>query len=339
MLIDFGLAQFANGKGLPVDCEDVSSDEEEREEMLERERLRRMNPLREVQLPNGGASDPMDDEEPEFEELFTGGLTLRDRLSMANVEDAKIVEELNKDEENRKEEARKQKRKSKLGNRHREVEPKPKKRLPPHVPSFSTFVRQNKDLFTKLADPVARQKYTSRFSYPRLTDKSTRGRSEAYRFLDGENCPCLGEGWMCEICEEQVQLRAPRGGTPGFRAPEVLLQSLNQTTAIDMWSAGIMLLTIVTGRYPFFTACDDAESLVEVAGVFGTQNVVEMGAKHCGKVCKSCGFQSYTDSISKRHARVVDFNHILIQFRKDMQELCNTVMIDGSLEFAYLLNS
>jgi len=45
---------------------------------------------------------------------------------------------------------------------------------------------------------------------------------------------------------------APRAGTRGFRAPEVLLRCNDQTVAIDVWAAGVILLTIFSQRYPFF---------------------------------------------------------------------------------------
>lgn len=74
-------------------------------------------------------------------------------------------------------------------------------------------------------------------------------------------------------------LRAPRGGTRGFRAPEVLLKCHNQTVAIDIWSAGVILLCLLSTRYPFFTAPDDLISLVEIAALFGTQELREVARK------------------------------------------------------------
>lgn len=37
----------------------------------------------------------------------------------------------------------------------------------------------------------------------------------------------------------------------GFRAPEVLLKVVEQTPAIDLWSCGIVFLSLLTRRYPF----------------------------------------------------------------------------------------
>jgi cell division control protein 7 len=63
--------------------------------------------------------------------------------------------------------------------------------------------------------------------------------------------------------------RANRAGTRGFRAPEVLFKCTNQTTSIDIWSAGVILLTILSKRFPFFNSADDVEALIEIATIFG----------------------------------------------------------------------
>lgn len=68
-------------------------------------------------------------------------------------------------------------------------------------------------------------------------------------------------------------MHAPRAGTRGFRAPEILLKCPVQTTAIDIWSAGIIFLCILSTRYPFFNSPDDLASLAEIAAVFGTQQL------------------------------------------------------------------
>jgi cell division control protein 7 len=72
--------------------------------------------------------------------------------------------------------------------------------------------------------------------------------------------------------------RANRAGTRGFRAPEVLLKCTQQTTKIDIWSAGVILLTILSKRFPFFNSADDVEAMIEIATVFGTKRM------------KSCAF-------------------------------------------------
>ena len=74
---------------------------------------------------------------------------------------------------------------------------------------------------------------------------------------------------------------APRAGTPGFRAPEVLLKCPNQTTAVDMWSAGVILLCILSGHYPFFRAHDDLTAMAQIVGL--------KGSKECTEAARSYG--------------------------------------------------
>jgi cell division control protein 7 len=74
---------------------------------------------------------------------------------------------------------------------------------------------------------------------------------------------------------------APRAGTPGFRPPEVLLKYPHQTTAVDMWSAGVILLCLLSKRYPFFKAHDDMSAMAQIVGLFGSSE--------CQKAAKSYG--------------------------------------------------
>ena len=60
-------------------------------------------------------------------------------------------------------------------------------------------------------------------------------------------------------------------GTPGFRPPEVLMKFEHQTTAVDMWAAGVILLCILSRTYPFFRAPDDLTALAELLALFGTK--------------------------------------------------------------------
>jgi cell division control protein 7 len=70
--------------------------------------------------------------------------------------------------------------------------------------------------------------------------------------------------------------RANRAGTRGFRAPEVLFKCTEQTTKLDVWSAGVILLTILSRRFPFFNSADDIEAMIEIATIFGVKKM-----KHC----------------------------------------------------------
>ncbi|KAF1809039.1 serine/threonine protein kinase Hsk1 [Eremomyces bilateralis CBS 781.70] len=74
--------------------------------------------------------------------------------------------------------------------------------------------------------------------------------------------------------------RANRAGTRGFRAPEVLFKCTAQTTAIDIWSAGVMLLTFLTKRFPFFHSADDIDAVLEMAALFGKKKMHQAGMLH-----------------------------------------------------------
>jgi cell division control protein 7 len=74
--------------------------------------------------------------------------------------------------------------------------------------------------------------------------------------------------------------RANRAGTRGFRAPEVLFKCTEQTTKIDIWSAGVILLTILSRRFPFFNSADDVEAMIEIATIFGSKRMQLAAALH-----------------------------------------------------------
>ncbi|KAI1285074.1 Cell division cycle 7-related protein kinase [Halotydeus destructor] len=100
-----------------------------------------------------------------------------------------------------------------------------------------------------------------------------KSRLQDKQYFSELKCNCFGRAQVCKICTKKVEICAPRAGTPGFRAPEVLLKSLEQTTAIDIWSAGVMFASLLSGRYPFFRNNDDLTSLAEIITVFGSKRV------------------------------------------------------------------
>jgi len=51
----------------------------------------------------------------------------------------------------------------------------------------------------------------------------------------------------------------------------VLFKYPAQTISIDVWSIGVIFLTLLTRQYPFFNSPDDLEAIVEVACIFGTK--------------------------------------------------------------------
>ncbi|XP_029582052.1 cell division cycle 7-related protein kinase isoform X2 [Salmo trutta] len=98
----------------------------------------------------------------------------------------------------------------------------------------------------------------------------------------GFTCSCYSTDRVCNICMSRKQQVAPRAGTPGFRAPEVLTKCPNQGTAIDIWSAGVILLSLLSGRYPFFKASDDLIALTQIMTIRGSRETIQ-AAKTFGK--------------------------------------------------------
>ncbi|XP_076149508.1 cell division cycle 7-related protein kinase isoform X2 [Alosa pseudoharengus] len=88
-------------------------------------------------------------------------------------------------------------------------------------------------------------------------------------------CSCFLTDRVCNICLSRKQQVAPRAGTPGFRAPEVLIKCQKQGTAIDVWAAGVILLSLLSGRYPFFKASDDLIALTQIMTIRGSRETIQ----------------------------------------------------------------
>ncbi|AET40024.1 serine/threonine protein kinase CDC7 Ecym_5258 [Eremothecium cymbalariae DBVPG len=80
--------------------------------------------------------------------------------------------------------------------------------------------------------------------------------------------------------ETRRSKRANRAGTRGFRAPEVLMKCSQQTTKIDIWSVGVILLSFLARRFPMFQSLDDTDSLLEMCCIFGTKAMKKTAQLH-----------------------------------------------------------
>jgi len=137
-----------------------------------------------------------------------------------------------------------------------------------------------------------------------------KGRWQDMKNITDSKCDCFKKGQICRICTRKQELNAPRAGTPGFRAPEVLLKSLEQTTAIDIWSAGVMFASLLSGRYPFFRNADDMTSLAEIITLLGSKRVLK-----AAKLLK----KSITTALPERPA--LDLKLICNKLRSDAYPL------------------
>ena len=108
---------------------------------------------------------------------------------------------------------------------------------------------------------------------------------------------------VCNLCTVKPNQSAPREGTAGFRAFEVLLKYENQSTALDIWSGGVILLCLLSGKYPFFKPENDMTAIMQYMSVFGSQNCVE-AARLLGKeLFCSQPMPGYKLSIACQHLR------------------------------------
>jgi cell division control protein 7 len=60
----------------------------------------------------------------------------------------------------------------------------------------------------------------------------------------------------------------------------VLLKCTSQTTKIDIWSAGVILLTLLGRRFPFFHSIDDVDALIEMASIVGQRRMKSVASLH-----------------------------------------------------------
>ncbi|KAJ4486500.1 kinase-like protein [Lentinula lateritia] len=74
--------------------------------------------------------------------------------------------------------------------------------------------------------------------------------------------------------------KANRAGTRGFRAPEVLLKCGDQTGAVDVWAAGMILLFFLSKKFPLFQSNDDIEALMEIGTIIGRRNMEQTACLH-----------------------------------------------------------
>ncbi|XP_055896756.1 cell division cycle 7-related protein kinase-like [Biomphalaria glabrata] len=95
-------------------------------------------------------------------------------------------------------------------------------------------------------------------------------------------CDCFGKAQVCSVCVARPNQVAARAGTAGFRSPEVLMKYTEQGTAVDIWSAGVIFLSILSARYPFFRAEDDIGYLAQIISVLGSEPCVQ-AASSIGK--------------------------------------------------------
>ncbi|MCP9256963.1 putative cell division control protein 7-like protein 1 [Dirofilaria immitis] len=79
-------------------------------------------------------------------------------------------------------------------------------------------------------------------------------------------------------------------GTPGFRAPEVLLKYRQQTSLVDIWSAGITFLSLLCRKHPVMRPNDDYEAIGQMAIIFGSEPIERLARKNNSVLLASWDF-------------------------------------------------
>ncbi|RUS29787.1 hypothetical protein BC938DRAFT_480241 [Jimgerdemannia flammicorona] len=54
----------------------------------------------------------------------------------------------------------------------------------------------------------------------------------------------------------------------------------HSSLAIDIWAAGVILLSFLSGRFPFFHSINDVDALLELTVLFGVREMRECAALH-----------------------------------------------------------
>ena len=97
----------------------------------------------------------------------------------------------------------------------------------------------------------------------------------------------------CSICNDPNCCGfAHTSGTQGFRAPEVLTKVIHQTSALDIWSCGIVFMCILSRRYPLFyqkSSLNEYYELMEFCSFFGSETVTQ-GLKEINREVENLPF-------------------------------------------------
>lgn len=157
-----------------------------------------------------------------------------------------------------------------------------------------------------------------------LVDFGLAERMESNKIVQGPNmCPCCSkEKQKLNKNRRRINIkaaypkqdqrpprRANRAGTRGFRAPEVLFKCTNQTTQLDVWSAGVIALSFIARKFPFFNSPDDTDALLELALVFGIEKLQKCAEFH------GCGLEiSLTDKSSITNGNLIKLIHNFLNY-------------------------
>jgi serine/threonine protein kinase len=93
--------------------------------------------------------------------------------------------------------------------------------------------------------------------------------------------------------------------------------------AIDMWSAGMILLFFLAGKFPLFQSNDDVEALLEIACIIGRRRMEKVATLHCERLQKPVGavilIGSYSSNIHHKYSIDNTRRKTLARIRRDAE--------------------
>lgn len=157
------------------------------------------------------------------------------------------------------------------------------------------------------------------------------------------NCPCMSSEKQAPRShlkrlnikaaypklDQRPPRRANRAGTRGFRAPEVLLKCTNQSTKIDIWSAGIIGLSLLSRKFPLFNSPDDIDAIIEIILIFGAEKFQKCAELH------GCGLEINMKAVtaSSFNGNLVKLLSTVLQHEKDNGCFPEDSVINETLEY------
>jgi len=96
-------------------------------------------------------------------------------------------------------------------------------------------------------------------------------------------------------------------------------------SAVDMWSAGMILLFFLTGKFPLFQANDDVEALLEIACIIGRRRMEKAATLHGERLSEAhavrCRILIRPYSPDVHHEYSIDYSRreTLVRIRRDAE--------------------
>ena len=148
---------------------------------------------------------------------------------------------------------------------------------------FDKSQRSHRPNILRDRSPRVQEKKKSIFSMSKSSSKNSSSKSSKSSSSKSSKRECAhADNEICNTCLLKPGQEASRAGTPGFRSPEMLMKHPQQTTAVDIWAAGVIFLSLLSMRYPFFKAADDLTSLCQIITLLGSDMIIS-AAKSIGK--------------------------------------------------------